>query len=386
MKNKYKAAFLLIIISTFVLNLIAGAEESLEVNRFKDKIVFVGTNAVLPQDLVEGFYIGFEAALKRAISPAKTSKILVKSFDFSRNQIVAKKLVKNAIDGGAMAIVGLSSTHEALLAGPDCVAGKILCLSSGASYTGGKAYQGFLYSIMPSLDEDIHLLYSLIVNRFPNQEGVIIRNPRAAYSSQFSNILLSNVSQKRLFNVLDMDKDLKISSDDIKKLVSAKFIIFTAFPFESANVLDQLKQAKIEAELFANSSWDAKSFLILRKELSNSKGSIVLPVVWLPGSKEAEDFEKVAREIISVEPPTEVAAGYDAGLAMGQILLKSNKWERGSILATVSKDICVEKSSIGRLCLSPKGGNALNRKRIWGRLKSTGFEEVNLNDLMRPVQ
>ena len=371
-------------VATAIVALLPGSNEGLSevAQPDKDKIIFIASNAVIPQDSLEGFYLGFEAAFISEFGAEATRNLLNKKFDYSNDPASIRRLAETAISGGAAALVGMPSSHELLLVGDLCKKSQILCMSTGAHHPGVSTFGATTHTIVRNLETDFMTLLSNASKRFPHGKGAIIVNDEAVFSLGNADLVqkvagkIGGITTEKLH----LTHDLKLSDRDIASIGSYDFIFLTLFPWGAESLLSQLASQHVVAPVFATSSWDAKSYLMLKGPLSRLATGITLPVMWKKNSSDSRKFEDGIMDRLGQPAMTEMALGYDAGKVVAEaIKLGPKNPNRSSLLQTVmTKDVCASETSAGRICVSRTGGYS-TRQIIFAKMTGTSFSYVTVD-------
>ncbi len=336
------------------------------------RIAYGWTTAVMPKETQEFFILGFELALDKHLSSEskarwKTTSPLKVFSDTTRTSLAPVGLTEKMIeDSDAILLTGFPTSHEGMLSAERCAKADLLCLYIGASHDGMAHFGPKVLSTAESMSLIAESMVKTASRRFKGKAGLMVRNPRAVYSTQLAGLVKKRVGamgSNSPFHLdeVDMDAKRRIPEKVLKSLKEKfSFMIFTQYPEESDLLMDQLSSTSEDLTLIVGSAWETME--PLRRLAARRKAPIYSHSIWLRGSKESLPFETAFKQRYGRGVDAVAAYGFDMGIIVSSLINRvSGPLTRAKIIEAYQSNRCFDGTSAGRLCF-PEAGGHVNRK------------------------
>ena len=341
------------------------------------KIGYGSSNAVYPARNQEFFYMGYDLAMKSTGATKKASTDTMQITDAKALGAVRSANTLIARNPNLLALVGFPTSHEALLASKVAINKDLFFLSAAGSHSSLATLGPNIYTLGEALQSSQHALLRYVSEKFPEQKGLVITNPKATFSLNQEKLLRSYLSAyaKVDLELTSLTDKKELDKTTIKKLVDGayNYIILTTYADDSTLVFKQLVANNINLNIYTNPSWIVGDIEFVRRLMIAYAGKIqcISSVIKGPESKE---FEKLATKTYGAEPATEMYYGYDAGTIISQVLQRiEGEITPQSFKAAFLKNPCFEKTTSGTLCFPKKGGHAFRSTHLLSFNKIQGF-------------
>jgi len=329
-------------------------------------VIGYGTaDSVYPKPAQELVLMGFEAGFKRTLKKKVDDDFVAVDFEVGGTPLGAVKSAQRLMDKGARILIGFPTSHEALLVSKFVKEHQLMAIFSNAGHTQLANMGDNIYTVAESIDFSIRFFLDFMKEKFPQQKGLILINPKAVFSASHVGDIQKNLKEPTYKNLdvdlVNLNMDLVLSPTVIKDLKQGryKFMHLTMYAEEAIPVLRQLNDNHIDIPIVGSGSWDESDIDVIRRYLFVRKSPTYGYSQWKPNSPEAKDFENIIKDIYNREPTGGMTYGYDLGVVIattlnridGEVTLESFK-------KAFKQELCFKRASNGTICFSPDGGHA----------------------------
>ena len=338
------------------------------------------SNAVLSAQSQELFYMGFEAGFKHTIKKSLPLDFLTTENVWDGSKLGALKSVDALIKRNVTLIVGFPTSHEAVLAAERAKSAGIFTIIAGAGHSKLAEMGALVTTTGESMDYSTRELLEFAAGKFKGQRGIICSNPKSVYSidqeRQFERLVAEQKGKSVALSFARLNDKLRFDDKVISDLRQRKidFILFTQYADESQSVLAQLYDAGIDIPIIANSSWTTGDVEFLRRFLAKRNAPTYGACLWLQGSRDSVEFERVIKNLYGRPPTTEVMYGYEVGVIAASIIERTSDYSKEGIHKAFLQNTCFPGIS-GSICFSKNGGHP-QRKIYMMRLTKDGMIPV----------
>ncbi|PIR26933.1 MAG: hypothetical protein COV43_00030 [Deltaproteobacteria bacterium CG11_big_fil_rev_8_21_14_0_20_42_23] len=293
----------IVLISLFLV-LFSGVANSQDLG----KIGYGSSDAVLPGKNQELFFMGFDTGMQTTLKERTLNEVLITNHVWDSSQLGAMRSANYLVSQGVVALIGFPTSHEALLVSKVAKENKMLGFFAGAGHADLAKMGSLIYTTGESMKYSVESTLGFIKKHFPSGRGVLIVNPYAVFSKNQEDTFVDLMKDSKNRNIemvpMYLRSDLKLSSEDIKRLKNLKidYLCLTPYADESVRLMEQMEREDLEFPLISNSSWTTGDIEFIRRFLTNRKSPVYSATLWLKGSSESKKFESVIRERYGKEP------------------------------------------------------------------------------------
>lgn len=349
-------------------------------NSFASPIIGYGSSdSVLSAKNQELFIMGFEVGLQKVIKSKPLSELLVLDQVSNGSQLGAIGSAERLLAKGVSLLVGFPTSHEALLAAKVAKQKGVLAIFSGASHSDLAKMGSSVFTTGESMDFAVESTLQFMRKKFNGKRGLLISNPYAVFSTNqedvFREILAKKENQDIPIKLTHLSKDLLLNEIDLMSVRNGEFdyIVVTPYADESAKLLEQLEKNRIDLPLITNSSWTTGDLDFGRRFLTTRKSPAYCATLWLKGSPDSREFERLIQGRYGRPATAEIAYGYDLGVIAGRVLESiKGPITKESVMKEFVKHKCFEGLSSGKMCFTNSGGHAI-RNFTFLRFSKNGF-------------
>ncbi|OFZ19596.1 MAG: hypothetical protein A2Z20_06490 [Bdellovibrionales bacterium RBG_16_40_8] len=349
-----------------------------------NKIIGYGySDAVLPAKNQELFYMGFEVGFDSILGKDAAKKYVQVEKVADGSQMgadtAAMKLISNK---NIVALVGFPTSHEALLAARLAKENKIISLTAGSGHSALADFGPMVFSTGESMSLSVKIMIEFIKKNFEMDTGLVISNPDAVFSKNqetvIKKITTEEVRYKLNLEYASLSSTQQLSDKYINMLKTGKikYIVLTSYPDESAKIMDQLEQTKVDLPIITNSSWNAGDIEYIRRFITKRKSPFYSATPWSKLSKAWQTFEKNVIKFYGRKSTSEMGYGYDVGVAIATVMKRvTEPRTRENMLKAFQSNVCFDNTSAGRLCFDANGGHS-DRRIHMVKFTKNDFVEV----------
>jgi ABC-type branched-subunit amino acid transport system substrate-binding protein len=341
------------------------------------------SDAVLPKKNQELFFLGFELGFKEKYKGKNPSDLVLTHSSIDGSALGAVSSAKELLKLGSKIIVGFPTSHEALLASQVAIENKTLFIAAAAGHMKLAQSGEYVYTTGEQIAYDAVETLKFIKSKFSNKNGFVISNPKSVFSTDYAKNLRAKYKDKDFESVkldfYELNSELLLTEDQIRNITLCGdcYIVITHYADESGPLLKQFDESKIDMPILSNSSWTTGDIELIRRYLAYRKQPIYSFTLWLKGSKESKEFEKLLKKRFGREPVTEISFGYDLGVVTAETLNRvQGPYTKESIFKAFVDNLCFDNTSSGRICFTKNGGHAERKIYFVQFYKDGGFLPV----------
>jgi ABC-type branched-subunit amino acid transport system substrate-binding protein len=356
------------------------------INTFaNDKIIGYGySDAVVAAKNQELFYMGFEVGFNLILGKNASDKYVQVEKSVDGSQMGADRIAKKLLTNKSLvAFVGFPTSHEALIVARIAKQNEMLSITAGSGHSGLANFGNMVYSTGESMGLSVKIMNEFIRKKFSFNRGLVISNPAAVFSINQERVikdLNENIGSDNLnLEYCSMSEDLKIGDICIENLKSNRYryIILTSYPDESAKIMDQLDQNKIDLPIITNSSWNTGDIEYIRRYITKRTSAFYSATPWSKNTSAWQSFSKAVYDYYGRLPTNEMGYGYDVGVVIASVIKNIRRpITKQAVIDQFIKMKCFSGTSAGKLCFDTNGGHS-DRKIYMLEFKKNRFVEVN---------
>lgn len=306
-----------------------------------------------------GFRLALEAHVERK---GYVDQLLVS--DSEKMGIMSASLgVKRLIGSGVEVIAGFSTALDSALAATEVVRSKKFYIT-GSTHPALADYGPAVHTVALPHSSLATPMLTAIKKNFPNQRGLLIKDDSSLFSKTHADHIVEllrkpefKTVQVDIIDTRNRERPLCLKLVSRLKKGEFKYLFITTYIENTVTLVRQLAQNKIDVPFYTNISWTTVDADQMRAAVFNKKSAIFSVAYWLPGSKEAETFERSIAKEYGAQGMVDLAFGYDIGMASAHVLNSI----RGPItsekaIGVVINRPCFTSPISGKICFNQKGG------------------------------
>ena len=233
------------------------------------KICYVSSNIgnILPRATDYNLqYAGFNVAIDNYNLTHSDYKILFQEFKNEKkftDSIFMAEAINWAKQENCLAIVGLVSSRDAMIAGEFLKKHQIVGISSTATLDTIDQWYPYVLSVQMSAQDDCTAIFKFIKRRYNKKNVFIVSSPGNIFSISYTEILKNLLPQAKVLTLTDK---FLIDPSEANRLANndtGAVLIYTTYPIDSFPSVNQLSpQIKGNIVIIGNTTWMEKQLFV----------------------------------------------------------------------------------------------------------------------------